>query len=177
MRRHSSRSWSPAAEWMALSMQPWQGTKQPSSRLLAALTMASARSRVVPPPERQPGLGGNGGQGGPVHHAPRLPLGGEQGVLHRQEVRRQGHGRPHVHQGAEQPPLGGLPGGKFRRRLPVLGQLGQQPPVEKLDLFHAVHGSVPPIPAAPPPALGSVQGSCRSGGSSPAGSHRGCPDR
>lgn len=49
MRLHSSLSWSPAAEWMALSIQPWQGQKHPSKALLHALTMASAWSRVMSP--------------------------------------------------------------------------------------------------------------------------------
>ena len=48
----ASRSWTPAAEWMALSMQLWSGTKHPSSSLLAALTIASTFRRVMSPCQR-----------------------------------------------------------------------------------------------------------------------------
>ncbi len=52
IRAHSRRSWNPAAVWMALSTQPWQGMKQPSMALLAALTMASTARVVMSPCHR-----------------------------------------------------------------------------------------------------------------------------
>ena len=59
----------------------------------------------VPLPEHQAGISCSGRQGIPVHHALFLPLGGEQGILDFQKFGGQGHGRPDIHQGAEQPPL------------------------------------------------------------------------
>ena len=49
---HASRSWSPAAEWIALSMQEWPGTLHPSRAEFAALTMASTARRVMSPRHR-----------------------------------------------------------------------------------------------------------------------------
>ena len=49
---HSLRSWIPAAEWIALSMHPWHGTKHPSIWLFAAFTIASTESLVISPRQR-----------------------------------------------------------------------------------------------------------------------------
>ena len=49
---HASRSWSPAVEWIALSMQAWPGTLHPSRAEFAALTMASTAKRVMSPRHR-----------------------------------------------------------------------------------------------------------------------------
>ena len=48
----------------------------------------------VPLPEDQAWVGLGGDQGLPVHHPLLRRLGGEKGVLGRQKVRVQGHGRP-----------------------------------------------------------------------------------
>ena len=46
---NASLSSIPAALWIALSIQPWQGTKHPSRAELSASTMASAFRRVMSP--------------------------------------------------------------------------------------------------------------------------------
>lgn len=76
---HASWSCRPAAEWMALSIQPYQGQKHPSRAELAALTMASARRRVMSPlPEGDFRIDRHGGQRVRVHNALFLPLTGQQ---------------------------------------------------------------------------------------------------
>ena len=89
----------------------------------------------VPLPEDQAGVGLGGDQGIPVHHPLLRRLGGEEGVLGRQKVRVQGHGRPQVHQAAQEPPLGPLLPGKPLSLGPVLGHLRQQDLIQGLDLF------------------------------------------
>ena len=64
----------------------------------------------------------------------------EQGILEREELRVQRRGRPDVHQGAEQPPLGSLIGRKGLRLFPELRHLLQEHGVQGLDLFRAGHG-------------------------------------
>ena len=71
---------------------------------------------------------------------------GRPGFLFRQKFRVQGHGRPQVHQTAQEPPLLPLLPGKPLPLGPVLGHLRQQCPVEGLELFQPVHGA-PPSPS------------------------------
>ena len=125
------RSSMPAAEWMALSMHPWQGTKHPSIWLLAALTMASTARVVMSPCQRY----SPGGQAGDVFFR-QLRL--EKGVLNRQHLQGDGVRGPGVHQGPEEaPPVPGAPGDGDV--LPA-GALSQQGLEEEVEPFFLGHG-------------------------------------
>lgn len=82
----------PAAEWMALSMQPWRGEAPQQGGVVRIHNGVRPRPGDVPLPEHQAGISCSGRQGIPVHHA-LFSRSAESRASWTSEIWGPGHGR------------------------------------------------------------------------------------